>query len=75
MILVYLPPYSPDFNPIELAFSSFKAHISANDGLFRALMAGGRETQDALLFALIDAMYTVTPRKAHGWFRHCGYIH
>ena len=74
VVLVYLPPYSPDFNPIELAFSSIKAHIRSNDALFRTLMTDDPTLQLPLILALIDAVYTVTPEKARAWFRHCNYV-
>ena len=61
--LLFLPPYSPDFNPIEHAFSKIKA-------LLRATAA---RTQAALEAAIADAIDQVTTQDAHGWFRHCGY--
>jgi hypothetical protein len=64
----FLPPYSPDFNPIEPAFSAIKAHICHNGGLFRA----ATESQDnkaAVLTQLHDA------DDARGWFHHCGYLY
>lgn len=67
----FLPPYSPDYNPIELAFSKFKAHIKRKEAEFRAL-----DQDDELethLF-LVKAIYSVTPEDARGYFRHCGYI-
>jgi transposase len=74
VILVYLPPYSPDFNPIELAFSSIKAYIHARDGMYRTLMSGEEEAKEPLLLALLEAVYSVTPEKARGWFKKCSYI-
>ena len=61
--LVYLPAYSPDFTPIEQAFSKLKA-------LLRALAA---RTREALLDALAVALDAITPDDAHGWFRGAGY--
>jgi transposase len=61
--LVYLPPYSPDFNPIEEAFSKVK-------GLLRRAEA---RTREALIEAMGRALCAVSARDAAGFFRHCGY--
>ena len=59
----FLPSYSPDFNPIELAFSKVKA------GLRKA----APRTQAALDAALLEAIDAITPTDARHWFRHAGY--
>ncbi len=59
----YLPPYSPDLNPIEQAWSKLKARL-------RAVGARSREALDA---ALGPALATITARDAWGWFRLAGY--
>jgi transposase len=61
--LVFLPSYSPDFSPIEEAFSKLKAF----------LRRAGARTREGLQEALIEALLTITPQVAHGWFGHCGY--
>jgi len=61
--LLYLPPYSPDLNPIEEAFSKIKAFI-------RKAEARSRE---ALIEAMGSAISAVTARDARGFFEHCGY--
>jgi transposase len=61
--LLSLPPYSPDFSPIELASSKVKA----------ALRQVGARAQDALDAAIDRAVATITARDASGFFRHCGY--
>jgi len=61
--LLYLPPYSPDFNPIEQAFSKVK-------GLLRRAEA---RTREALIEAMGIALSAVTARDARGFFEHCGY--
>jgi transposase len=61
--LVYLPAYSPDFNPIEEAFSKIK-------GMLR--QAGAR-TKDALVEVLGEALSTVSAQDAQGYFKHAGY--
>ena len=60
---IYLPPYSPDLHPIELAWSKVKA-------LLRQLKA---RTCDALMDALKDAWLAITSQDIRGWFAHCGY--
>ena len=61
--LLYLPPYSPDFNPIEQAFSKIK-------GLLRRAEARARES---LIEAMGLALEAVSARDAQGFFGHCGY--
>ena len=60
----FLPPYSPDLNPIEQMWSKVKAFL-------RALKA---RTLDALIAGIRDALRSVTPADATGWFSHCGYV-
>lgn len=61
--VVFLPAYSPDFNPIEQAFSKLKA------GLRRA----GERTHAGLWEAIGSGLEQITSQDAHGWFRHAGY--
>ena len=61
--LLYLPPYSPDLNPIEQAFSKVK-------GLLRRAEARARES---LIEAMGVALCAVSARDARGFFGHCGY--
>jgi transposase len=61
--LLFLPPYSPDLNPIEEAFSKVK-------GILRKIAARTRET---LVEALGRALNAVSSEDARGFFAHCGY--
>jgi transposase len=61
--VVFLPAYSPDFNPIEQAFSKLKA------GLRRA----GERTHAGLWEAIGSGLEQITSQDAHGWFSHAGY--
>lgn len=61
--LWFLPAYSPDLNPIEEAFSKVKAHLRKS----------AARTREALLEAMGEALSSITPRDAAGWFAHCGY--
>jgi transposase len=63
--LVYLPSYSPDFNPIEEAFS-----FSKIKGKVR--QAGAR-TREALAEVLGEALSAVSVQDARGYFQHAGY--
>ncbi len=60
---MYLPPYSPDFNPIEEAFAKIK-------GILRKAEARSRE---ALIEAIGRAISAVSAQDARGFFEHCGY--
>ena len=62
--LVYLPPYSPDFNPIEKMWSKIKE-------LLRAAKA---RTEEALLEHIGKALEHITPHDAASWFTSCGYV-
>jgi transposase len=62
-IVLYLPLYSPDLNPIEEAFAKIK-------GLLRKV---GARTHEALLEAIGRALEAVTTNNAWGFFEHCGY--
>jgi transposase len=61
--LIYLPPYSPDYNPIEQAFSKLKSYL-------RAACARSQET---LMEVIGEALSTITVSDACGYFEHCGY--
>ena len=61
--LLFLPPYSPDFNPIEEAFSKIKG----------ALRKAQARTREVLIKALGVAISAVTARDARGFFEHGGY--
>ena len=61
--LLYLPPYSPDFNPIEQCWSKLK----------RVLRSAKARSVDALQQAVVEAIPTISPNNAQAWFRHCGY--
>jgi transposase len=61
--LLFLPAYSPDFSPIEEAFSKIKS----------VLRQKGARTREVLQEALEDALTTISASDATGWFAHCGY--
>jgi len=61
--LHFLPPYSPDLNPIELCWSKVKT----------ALRSAKARTLEALVEALGDALRAINPADVRAWFAHCGY--
>ena len=61
--VLFLPAYSPDFSPIEEAFSKIKA----------LLKKAAARTREALVEAMGEALSAVTPQDTGGWFTHCGY--
>ena len=63
--VLFLPPYSPDFNPIEKMWSKIKA-------ILRRIKARSRE---ALIQAIAVALDAVTSQDAQGWFKSCGYVY
>jgi transposase len=63
--VLYLPPYSPDFNPIELAFSKFKW----------LLKNCGERTVTALWRCCGQHLDRFTEQESRNYFRHCGYRH
>lgn len=62
--LVFLPAYSPDLNPIEMMWSKVKTY----------LRAAKARTEAQLLQAIREALASISPADAQGFFRHCGYM-
>ncbi len=61
--LIYLSPYSPDFNPIENCWSKLKAY----------LQSVAARCRDSVETALVDAMDSLTLKDIENWFTHCCY--
>lgn len=61
--LLFLPPYSPDFNPIEMAFSKIKAWLRNT----------APRTVEHLWDAIAEAIDSMTPQEAHNFFTTAGY--
>jgi len=60
---LFLPPYSPDFNPIEKMWSKVKAFLRGAEA----------RTREELIVAIALALEKVTGKDALGWFVSCGY--
>ncbi len=63
--LLFLPPYSPDLNPIEMAFAKLKAHLRG-----RAV-----RTIDSLWRAIGDITRLYSPQECKNYFKAAGYVH
>ena len=59
----YLPPYSPDMNPVELMWAKMKSILKKMKG----------RTEDELVQAIKEALDEVSQEDIAAWFRHCGY--
>lgn len=62
-VWLFLPPYSPDFNPIEMLWSKFKSDL-------RREAARTQKHLDQLIWPLLQ---TASPQHARNWFQHAGY--
>lgn len=62
--LLYLPPYSADFNPIEMAWSKLKS----------SLRRAAARTSEALDRAIGEGLHAISASDALGFFKHCGYV-
>jgi transposase len=62
--VLLLPPYSPDYSPIEPAWSKVKQY----------LRTAKARTPGDLLDAIGGALRSVTPQDLDGYFEHCGYV-
>jgi len=73
MRLLFLPPYSPDFNSIEEAFSAIKAWICANRDFVLGELQGDFVCSPYAM--LWEAVFTtVTPEKAYSWYKDSHYV-
>jgi transposase len=61
--IIFLPPYSPDTNPIEMAWSKVKTILRSH----------AARSWDQLVDAVVAALSSVTTADIASWFRHCGY--
>ena len=64
----YLPPYSPNFQPIEEVFSKIKAFIQRHRTYYSQMMS------DGILFDMYEITEIITPEDPVGYFMHAGYF-
>ena len=73
MRLEYLPPYSPDLNPIEEMFSCVKTWMRLNRDYVNVELSGELGSHPySMIWRVVSE--SVTPENAMGWYRDCGYI-
>ena len=65
ILVLFLPPYSPDYNPIEELFSYLKYYLKEHEDLIQVI-----PTPIPIIEAALDS---VTRSKCHGWINDCGY--
>jgi transposase len=63
----FLPPYSPECQPVELAFSSIKAYL-------QRIGINSMEGENDLYYELYKACNVITPKMTWGLWSHCGYL-
>lgn len=68
----FLPPYSLDYNPIELAFLALKYHLR-HEGEYIHMAMTDMPVKE-IHSVLLKAVYHISSADAFGWFRHCGYV-
>ena len=72
MCCKFLPPYSPDYNPIELLFSAMKYCLRCNSDYVHFTMTELPETE--IHSTLTEAVCDITQQDTFGWYRNCGYV-
>ena len=67
---LYLPTYSPDYNPIENTFSSIKSWLRSNRDRVNLEL----DSVDGTVYDIFwEAIHSITADDSKGWFKHCGY--
>ena len=64
IMLMYLPPYSPDMNPIELAFSYVKGYLKKHEDIIHVVSP---------ISIIKDAFHSITVEMCESWIKHCKY--
>ena len=68
--LLYLPTYSPDYNPIENTFSSIKSWLHSNHDCINLEL----DSVDGTVYDIFwEAIRSITADDSKGWYKHCGY--
>ena len=72
MCYEFLPPYSPNFNPIELGFSAMKYNLRGSGEY--VCLAMTHLSMSEIYCTLLEALFQITLMDVFGWYRYCGYI-
>ena len=72
MCCEFLPPYSPDYNPIELLFSAMKYRLQRNGDYICFTMT--ELPEEEIHSTLTEVVCDITQQDTFGWYRHCGYV-
>ena len=65
ILVIFLPPYSPDLNPIEELFSQIKYYLKEHDEIIQAL-------NNSPIEIIKSAFNQITPEHCKAWIRHAG---
>ena len=68
----FLPPYSPDYNPVKLAFYTMKYHLRRNGEYICLALSAMSNTE--VYCTLLVALYQITMADIFGWYQHCEYV-
>ena len=74
MKIEFLPAYSPDLNPIELAFSVIKAQLRREGDIARSGWPNSGPDDISVYLTLYKHVFSITCEYAYGFFRHCSYV-
>jgi transposase len=75
MKLEFLPAYSPDFNPIEQAFSSIKSYMRRHYNYLSRSSTGTDSSDEAIVYIrLHEAVFSITSDDAKAFYYHSGYL-
>ena len=64
-LIIFLPPYNPDLNPIEETFASFKSYLRTHEDSIHS----DNDLQEVMMYAFAS----VTAESCRAWFKNCGY--
>ena len=64
-LVIFLPPYSPDLNPIEETFASIKSYLMTHEDSI--------QSDNDLQEVMMHAFASVTAESCKAWFKDCGY--
>ena len=65
IVVIFLPPYSPDLNPIEFAFSYVKSYLRGHDEVLQAI-----SDPSSIIKAALES---ITQQHCEGWIKNAGY--